>query len=336
MKIIYINNAVILLILYLNLFDYVLNKENNKVLNNTEIKNEKASKYNKKKLVLLIIKTLSICLAIILIYTIISIITKTLCLKKEVYKYLNKKLVKKGFLDEKDISFVIHNLNISFFFKFIESELMNACKYKNKSLYTNYEMGCSICLQDFQPESKVIITSCGHIYHYKCMKDFLNLIEKEMIQKKHEKNERNFLNYFNCPNCKNNILKQLKINNIKDEKYIAEEIKVQNIYIINNKLNNNDITSPVPTKIKETKTSSNLSLSSSLNLKSKSFKTKKRYYKKNKIFKKKNYHKKFVNNNIINNDKIGRDNINNKIKKEELNIINNNVIEKEKKKEIKK
>ena len=303
-------NIKILVTLYLNLFYLSLNFESNKILNSSETANQKESKSNKKSLILLVIKTCSICLSIVLGYIALTTVFKIICLKKEVYNYLNKILIKNGFIDEKAISYVIHNLNVNFFFKFIEKKLMNTCKYKDKSIYTRYEAGCSICQGEFEPESKVIITSCEHIYHYECMKEFLNLIEEEMIEKKDEENDSNFLNYFNCPNCKKNILRKKKKSNINDEKYVVEEIKVKQINVINNKINNNitnNITSPDPIKTKDSKSSSSLILSSSINLKQNSLKIKKKYYKKNKIFKK----KKFINNSTTNNnnDVIAKDKV---------------------------
>ena len=46
----------------------VLNFENNKILNSTETTNQKESKSSRKSLILLVIKTFSICLSIVLGY----------------------------------------------------------------------------------------------------------------------------------------------------------------------------------------------------------------------------------------------------------------------------
>lgn len=300
----------LLFLLYINTFCNDFNKEKYRKLNNTEKTYEKLSNSNKKSLIYLIIKTICICLSIIIIYIIFNNIIKRACLKKEVYDYLNKIYDKKNYIDEQCLTYIVNNLNIHYFFHYIKTKLIIICKFKYKSLYSKYNTGCSICLGEFQPTTKIIITSCEHIFHYDCMKKYLKLIEKEMNEKKGEENLPNFLNYFNCPNCKKNIL-QKKKQNIIEEKFNIEEIK------LNKRISNNIFDS---VKLKE-KSSSELSLSSSVSLKSKSVKTKKLYPKKVKLIKKKNFQIKIgKDNNILtqNSNIQAKDiNIENKTKEEE-------------------
>ena len=304
----YFKYVIITFIIYIKLFNYVVNKDNNTNLRSNEETNKNTPQNNNKKnLILLIIKTLGSCIAIIIIYIIANKIIKYICQKREVYTYLNKILKKKGRLDQKSIAYLIVNLNIKYFIKFIENELMNTCKYKNREKYTKYETGCSICLGEFKPQTKVIITSCEHIFHYTCMIKFLKLIEKEMFEKRNEDNIPNFLNLFNCPNCKFNILQ--KRQKEKDE---IKEIKIINVEHNMNKNPHNlirDINSTISNsnKIRDTKSSSELSLSSGINLNNKSMKTKKIYSRKAKLFRKKKSKKKLENKTNIN---INNNNIN--------------------------
>ena len=93
-----------------------------------------------------------------------------------------------------------------------------------KKEYNEFGGGCSICLTDFKKKSKVSITSCKHVFHYKCIHDWLY------------KNIRNP----KCPNCNNEVLNEEdehKLNQGKDTKIIKikkkTEIKDPNMNIPN-------------------------------------------------------------------------------------------------------
>jgi hypothetical protein len=93
-----------------------------------------------------------------------------------------------------------------------------------KKEYNEFGGGCSICLTDFKKKSKVSITSCKHVFHYKCIHDWLY------------KNIRNP----KCPNCNNEVLNdedEHKLNQGKDTKIIKikkkTEIKDPNINVPN-------------------------------------------------------------------------------------------------------
>ena len=79
-----------------------------------------------------------------------------------------------------------------------------------KKEYNQYGGGCSICLENFNKKSKVSITSCNHVFHYKCIYEWLF---KNILCPK-------------CPNCNNEIL--------KDNENNSENIINQNIINQNN------------------------------------------------------------------------------------------------------
>ena len=67
-----------------------------------------------------------------------------------------------------------------------------------KKEYNQYGGGCSICLENFKKNSKVSITTCNHVFHYKCINEWLF---KNILCPK-------------CPNCNHEILEDYdKINN---------------------------------------------------------------------------------------------------------------------------
>ena len=93
-----------------------------------------------------------------------------------------------------------------------------------KSEYNQFGGGCSICLENFKKKSKVSMTPCKHVFHYKCIKDWLY---------KNAKNPK-------CPNCNKEVLVEEEIiNDTKggDEAKIIKVKKKQN----NNNNNNNNI-----------------------------------------------------------------------------------------------
>ena len=89
-----------------------------------------------------------------------------------------------------------------------------------KKEYNEFGGGCSICLAEFKKKSKVSITSCKHVFHYKCIHDWLY------------KNIRNP----KCPNCNNEILNDDEDVKIKKEK-ATNIIKVKKKDNINTNIN---------------------------------------------------------------------------------------------------
>ena len=102
-----------------------------------------------------------------------------------------------------------------------------------KSEYNQFGGGCSICLENFKKKSKVSMTPCKHVFHYKCIKDWLY---------KNAKNPK-------CPNCNKEVLVEDEINNdtkggddakiIKVKKKQNSTNNINNIISSNNILNNN-------------------------------------------------------------------------------------------------
>ena len=76
-------------------------------------------------------------------------------------------------------------------------------EHSYKKEYNQYGGGCSICLENFNKKSKVSITPCSHVFHYKCIHEWLF---KNILCPK-------------CPNCNNEVLNEKenknKNNNIK-------------------------------------------------------------------------------------------------------------------------
>ena len=56
-----------------------------------------------------------------------------------------------------------------------------------KDVEEKFNTSCSICLEDFEDESKVVVLSCKHIYHKKCIKEWTKIKR-------------------NCPLCKVSIV----------------------------------------------------------------------------------------------------------------------------------
>ena len=86
--------------------------------------------------------------------------------------------------------------------KIIEYLLENDLKAKifTKDLVVNDCEKCSICLEAFEcNKSQVSITPCKHIFHFDCLKNWL---ETEVLNPQ-------------CPNCKYSILSNIDLNSIK-------------------------------------------------------------------------------------------------------------------------
>ena len=99
-----------------------------------------------------------------------------------------------------------------------------------KKEYNQFGGGCSICLAEFKKKSKVSITSCKHVFHYKCIHDWLY------------KNIRNP----KCPNCNHEIMQDVDETNIKKEKdNKIIKIKRKSVQANNNNNINNNQNVPI-------------------------------------------------------------------------------------------
>lgn len=97
------------------------------------------------------------------------------------------------------------SLNINCVTRFSDEIIQNSILYSEK--YNKYNSQCSICLEDFTIHSHVHIFKCNHIFHNKCLKEWI------------EKKKTNKIEFF-CPIChikpfdgqKSVIENQMKIN----------------------------------------------------------------------------------------------------------------------------
>ena len=117
------------------------------------------------------------------------------------------------------------NINLKIINKQKLDKLFNSKMQKHfyKSEYNQYGGGCSICLNKFNEKSEVSITSCKHVFHYKCIHNWLY---------KNIKSPR-------CPNCNNELLNDTnnslkKIENGRNIITIIRRYRGQNS---NNRLN---------------------------------------------------------------------------------------------------
>ena len=97
-------------------------------------------------------------------------------------------------------------------------------KHFYKKEYNIYDGGCSICLNKFNEKSEVSITSCKHVFHYKCIHNWLY---------KNVKNPK-------CPNCNNEILNEDKNSHEKKETDIIAIMRRYGRYNSHNRFNRND------------------------------------------------------------------------------------------------
>ena len=107
-------------------------------------------------------------------------------------------------------------------------------KYLEK--INHFQTNCTICLEDYKNNSEVIYLFCKHIFHFKCLKNWL---DKNILMPK-------------CPNCNYNVLiggapadLNFNFNNqINEDNYLGNIITEnnQNNFIdINNNISNNYI-----------------------------------------------------------------------------------------------
>ena len=92
-----------------------------------------------------------------------------------------------------------------------------------KEEYNQYGGGCSICLENFNKKSKVAITPCKHVFHYKCIREwaFKNILCPK------------------CPNCNHEILKEKEDNNNMNENNNNDSVNKNDNYTNNNNIPQN-------------------------------------------------------------------------------------------------
>ena len=181
------------LLLFINIYITFEQNENNK-------KNDDSNEKNKsKKLKIFLLQMGSIVLFIILIYLIIKLFVR-LCKKRFAFNRLLEEFSKNKLLSERAIDQIKYVYGFDYVISFLKEKIFISCKFNNKNNILKNCGNCSICLGPFSLDEKIFITPCNHVYHDKCMTDYLNLILKDTNFNENE--IENFHNYFQCPNCK--------------------------------------------------------------------------------------------------------------------------------------
>lgn len=94
-------------------------------------------------------------------------------------------------------------------------------KYKEES--NEFHTNCTICLEDFKPESKVVTLLCKHVFHFECIKDW---IKKQKGDPK-------------CPNCNSKMVPDEYLErDVEKVDLENEEARTNNVNNVN--LNHND------------------------------------------------------------------------------------------------
>lgn len=98
---------------------------------------------------------------------------------------------KKGLLNETDLEIIER----PYYYMLLSDEEIRELEYNN--IQEDEEMDCSICfeLMDSDIDSNIAKLECGHIFHYKCISDWMN-------QKKMGPNDEHEL----CPYCRQKIV----------------------------------------------------------------------------------------------------------------------------------
>ena len=186
-------------IIFANILITLEEKENNKK-NDISNKNNNDNKDIKSKKIKEFLFHISlIVIFVILLFVIIKIIVKY-CKKKLAFEKLFDEFSKHKLMREEAIDQVKYVFGFNYVISFLKDIVFISCKYKHKINELKNCGNCSICLSGFILSDKIFITACNHVYHNKCMTDYLNLIFKEIESS--EKEIHNFHNYFQCPNCK--------------------------------------------------------------------------------------------------------------------------------------
>ena len=205
-----------------------LRKNESKDNNNDKSKN----KSKRLKSFLLHISIIIIC--IILLYLIVRLIIN--CLKKKyAFKKLSEDFINNKLMKEEIIEQVKYIYGFSYVISFLKNIIFISCRYKERINEIKNCGNCSICQSGFDLSDKIFITSCNHVYHNKCMTDYLKLIIKEIDLE--EKEIEDFHNFFKCPNCKEFLFinrKFILINDKENKFDIEEREKENNLEVLKN------------------------------------------------------------------------------------------------------
>ena len=183
-------------------------------------------------------------------------------LKKFVHSKLFEKYAKNELINDNNLLFGIKEIyGIKYIFSFLFEKIFISTEFKkakNKYLDT-----CTICMDDFNEKDKIYTTSCEHIFHRKCIENYLNLIKREIADER--RIIENINSYLRCPNCKSYLLsksilskeknvKNNKKNNSKGKNKSIDECKDVNNANDSNKKENDIISNNIGVNINKEKT----------------------------------------------------------------------------------
>lgn len=224
-------NLIIVYIIILNIFTTIednSNSNNNSKPNTTKNKDKDKEKNKSENIKSFIIHISFIVGFIILVYISIKICIRC-CKKRFAYKKLLGNFVNNQLLGEEVIEQVKYVYGFDYVMSFLTDIIFISCKYKQKIEEIKNCGNCSICLNGFDLNDKIFITACNHVYHNKCITDYLNLIVKDLDIS--EREIENFHDNFQCPNCKEFLFSNRKF---------LEKYNHANIEEITEKGNNNN------------------------------------------------------------------------------------------------
>ena len=135
---------------------------------------------------------------------------------------------------------------------------------ENNNMYVSEN--CPICLEDFQLNSKVVITPCNHIFHYKCFKEFfirkngnlcalckynfMSLLDGKNIDFNNVNINLNDDEELLNNNTNNNLINNNNHNNNNNNNNLIENENESNNLINNNNLNKDDEEIPLNEEFK--------------------------------------------------------------------------------------
>ena len=266
--------VIYILIIIEEIFITIEQKDTNINLNKNETNinhnNNNENKNNSKKLKQFLLHIGLMLFFIISFYIAVKIFIKC-CKKRYAFHKLYVGFIKHKLIKEEIIDQVKYVYGFNYVILFLKEKIFISCKYKDKYEQIKNCGNCSICLNGFNLNDKIFITSCNHVYHNKCMTDYIKLIIKEIDPD--EKDIENFHDYFHCPNCKeflyaNRSFLQKANNNINNNVVEVND----NIEEINIENNNNNLDEK-NTKISSYKSRQNVKINNIVSTESSSKRT---------------------------------------------------------------
>ena len=176
---------------------------------NTKDKIQSSSSGKEVNIIELFFIIITIFVIITLVIFGVSKVILLCCKKSQAFQQLMGDLQKNENISNELLYQIKFTYGVKYIIMFLVNKIFTSTKYKIQNI--KYFGNCTICVSDFNENEKIYITSCRHIFHRKCMINYLELIEKEIEkQNQHELN-----NSFKCPNCKQLLFLKKKIQNTK-------------------------------------------------------------------------------------------------------------------------